>query len=175
MAVCRWICKSRESSPFASPLLTLVTSRTVSMTLGRPPYLHMDEGVPLPLAIDDEYLPLDGQHTGQPEGTYSTSLFTVENIKLAKILGKILGRVYQRYGKAGTSAGSLQDPTLTHDDLNVMLHIDSQLEDCVDSLPRSLRWDTATRSNEDIPPVLKRQSNVLRARPVSPPALFYAW
>lgn len=121
----------------------------------------MHEDVPLPLPIDDEYLPLNSQFTGQPEGTYSTNLFTVENIKLVQLLGKILGRVYQRYSKAGSKR---KDSALTHDDLNVMLQIDSQMEDLAASLPRGLQWDTDTRLGEKIPLLLKRQSNVLRAR-----------
>ncbi|KXJ93613.1 hypothetical protein Micbo1qcDRAFT_161608, partial [Microdochium bolleyi] len=32
---------------------------TVSMTLGRPPSIYMTEDVPLPLAIDDEFLMRD--------------------------------------------------------------------------------------------------------------------
>ncbi|SPO06482.1 uncharacterized protein DNG_09172 [Cephalotrichum gorgonifer] len=137
---------------------------TVSMTLGRPPSLYLDENVPLPLPIDDVYMPLNAPHIGQPPGTYSTNMFTVENIKLANLLGKILESVYQRSITAGTAASSLQGSVLTHDDLNVILHIDSQLESFADSLPPGLQWDMAAQSNDEIPPTLKRQSNVLRAR-----------
>jgi hypothetical protein len=124
------------------------------MTLGRPPLLQMTDDVLVPAAVDDEFIRIKDNACHQPEGTVSHNLFMVENIRLAKILGKILASVY------GPSSSS---------DIGALVRLDGLLEDFRTSLVDVLRWwgrgqeeESRAASKRDL--VLRRQSNVLQAR-----------
>ncbi|KAM0325129.1 hypothetical protein ACHAQA_007668 [Verticillium albo-atrum] len=124
---------------------------TVCMTLGRPPFLQMTDDVLVPAAVDDEFMNLDDRVCRQPEGTCSRNLFTVENIRLARIHGKILASLY------GTSSSS---------GLSTLAELDDLLEGFRASLVGVLRWwgrdgETRTATARDL--LLRRQSNVLHA------------
>ncbi|KAH6987135.1 fungal-specific transcription factor domain-containing protein [Ilyonectria destructans] len=136
---------------------------TVSMTLGRPPSMRIINDVPLPSPIDDAHLPLHGDGSHQPEGTYSVNLFTVENIKLAKILAIILDQIYH---PASTEPSFRSHPVShpNHQDLSTVMHLDTLLEDFKNSLPDGIHWDRVAEMSTGTPPVIKRQSNVLHAR-----------
>lgn len=144
-------------------MFTNVDIRTVSMTLGRPPSMRIINDVPLPSPIDDAHLPLHGDGSHQPEGTYSVNLFTVENIKLAKILAIILDQIYH---PASTEPSFRSHPVShpNHQDLSTVMHLDTLLEDFKNSLPDGIHWDRVAEMSTGTPPVIKRQSNVLHAR-----------
>ncbi|KAK6445734.1 hypothetical protein FP744_10001983 [Trichoderma asperellum] len=127
---------------------------TVCMTLGRPPVLQMTDDVLVPAAVDDEFIRTDAETCVQPEGTISQNLFVVENIRLAKILGKILASIYW------PSSSS---------DFSALVRLDSLLEDFRTSLVGVLRWwDVETDREHGAltyrDHVLRRQRNVLHAR-----------
>ncbi|KAH6869691.1 fungal-specific transcription factor domain-containing protein [Thelonectria olida] len=142
----------------------LQVEMTVSMTLGRPPSMHIVSDVPLPSAIDDEYLQLHGDSSQQPQGTSCTNLFMVENIKLAKILALILDRIYNPVSWEKTCCGAPRASLTSHHDFGTLTYLDSLLEDLRDGLPDALRWDHAARGPDGRSPLLKRQSNVIQAR-----------
>lgn len=128
------------------------------MTLGRLPSLRIVEDVPLPLPVDDEYWAM-GQNPGyQPPGSYSILMFNVENIKLAKLLAAILERVYHPPSKSKAQSGH------QHEDFSAMLTLDSELNAAADSIPDVIHWERLHELNENVPLVLRRQSNVLHAR-----------
>ncbi|QGI70418.1 hypothetical protein CEK27_002747 [Fusarium fujikuroi] len=123
----------------------------VCMTLGRPPVLQVTDGVPVPAAVDDEFICPDNTSCVQPEGKVSQNLFVVENIRLAKILGKILSSIYW------PSPSS---------DFSALVRLDGLLEDFKTSLVNDLRWwdVDAARQQGARGHILKRQTNVLHAR-----------
>jgi hypothetical protein len=132
------------------------------MTLGRPPLLQITDDVLVPAAVDDEFIGIHGDVCMQPEGTVSRNHFMVENIRLAKILGKILGSIY---GPSSQSA-----------DFTALVRLDGLLEDFRNSLIDVLRWwghekDPEIQSQMVASPAalsrhktLRRQGNVLHAR-----------
>lgn len=121
------------------------------MTLGRPPVLQMTDDVLVPAAVDDEFICPNSTSCVQPEGTVSQNLFVVENIRLAKILGKILSSIYW------PSSSS---------DFSALVRLDGLLEDFRNSLVDDLTWwgNDTMRQQGARDHVLKRQRNVLHAR-----------
>ncbi|KPM46109.1 hypothetical protein AK830_g420 [Neonectria ditissima] len=137
---------------------------TVSMTLGRPPSMQVVSDVPLPNAIDDEYLQLHGDSSQQPQQTPSKNLFMVENIKLAKILALILDRIYG-FVSVEKNCCRANHTSFTNDqDFGTLTHLDSLLEGIRSGLPEALRWDPDAKQPAGRSPLLERQSNVLYAR-----------
>ncbi|KAG7404789.1 Transcriptional activator protein acu-15 [Fusarium oxysporum f. sp. rapae] len=124
---------------------------TVCMTLGRPPVLQMTDDVLVPAAVDDEFICPNTTSCIQPEGTVSQNLFVVENIRLAKILGKILSSIYW------PSSSS---------DFSALVRLDGLLEDFKTSLVTDLKWwdNDKVQTQGARGHVLKRQRNVLHAR-----------
>ncbi|KAH7035473.1 fungal-specific transcription factor domain-containing protein [Microdochium trichocladiopsis] len=152
---------------------------TVSMTLGRPPSVYMTEEVPLPRAIDDEFLGLDRENASQPPDLPSQLLFTRHNIKCATVLGTILRTLYYPSVEARPAYQQLRSrrsPVSTVDeDLHSILQLDSQLEELANQVPEPLRWDRT-----DLPAgldergrILRRQTNVLHARYLHTKILLY--
>lgn len=126
---------------------------TVCMTLGRRPVLEITDDVLIPSAVDDDYLSSEVSCCEQPGDTISQNLFMVENIKLAKILGKILSSIYWQSSSA---------------DFTTLVRLESILEHFRTSLVEVLQWwgreseSQGALTHRDH--VLKRQRNVLHAR-----------
>ncbi|RGP77236.1 hypothetical protein FLONG3_4751 [Fusarium longipes] len=126
---------------------------TICMTLGRPPVLEMTDDVLIPSAVDDDFISGEASSCIQPEGTISQNLFMVENIRLAKVLGKILSSVYWHSPSS---------------DFSTLVLLESVLEDFRTSLVDALRWwgreseSQGALTHRDH--VLRRQRNVLHAR-----------
>ncbi|KAF6805953.1 fungal specific transcription factor domain-containing protein [Colletotrichum sojae] len=132
----------------------------VSMTLGRPPFFMTGNHVSLPDAVDDVYLPAQGEGPGQASHVFSQNYFTVINIKFTRILGMILRRIYH----------PAQQDTLSRTerpDVNTLLHLDILLQDVRKDIPAPIDWDclpasnTAPWSSRHL--LLRRQANVLQA------------
>ncbi|KAF4332007.1 transcription activator acu-15 [Fusarium beomiforme] len=126
----------------------------VCMTLGRPPILQITDDVLLPAAVDDEFIRPGIETYVQPEGIISQNLFMVENIRLAKILNKILASIYW--------------PSLSSD-FSALVRLDGLLDNFKNSLVDALRWwDIETTQEQGTPTprnqLLQRQRNVLQAR-----------
>ena len=124
------------------------------MTLGRPPVLEITDEVTVPSPVDDDFISGDAGPCIQPPGALSQNLFVVENIRLAKILGKILASIYWPSSPS---------------DFSALVRLDSVLEDFKASLIDAFKWwDHGTeRDLEALSQqghLLKRQRNVLHAR-----------
>lgn len=141
------------------------------MTLGRPPSVYTSGDVPLPRAIDDQFLSLDTtQRSAQPDGTNSTMMFTVQNIKFANLLGTILRTVYYPSGEAKVSRHKPAEHNYHREEFYTILELESQLEALADSVPDPLHWGrpnsitNSTFFSGDNEQTFRRQANVLRAR-----------
>ncbi|CAG1967510.1 unnamed protein product [Fusarium graminearum] len=126
---------------------------TICMTLGRPPVLEMTDDVLIPSAVDDDFITGEASSCSQPDGTISQNLFMVENIRLAKVLGKILSSIYWQSSPS---------------DFSTLVRLEGVLEDFRTSLVDTLRWwDRESESQGALTQrdhVLRRQRNVLHAR-----------
>lgn len=154
----------------ANPYLALCkalaefSTRTVSMTLGRPVFMRTYNDVPLPSPIDDEYIRPNQEMADQPDGLFPIMAFTGQNIKLAQILGQILDRVYHsaqiRQTILEENATSLETP----DYLQTVGFIDALMQKFMFSLPSELNWNHIGTIIEPSEQVFRRQANVLHAR-----------
>ncbi|KAM0500843.1 hypothetical protein ACHAP8_004560 [Fusarium lateritium] len=119
----------------------------------RPPVLEMTDDVLIPSAVDDDFITGETACCRQPEGTISQNLFMVENIRLAKVLGKILSSVYWQSSPS---------------DFSTLVRLEGVLEEFSTSLVDALRWwDRGSESQGALTHrdhVLRRQRNVLHAR-----------
>ncbi|GKU22564.1 unnamed protein product [Fusarium langsethiae] len=126
---------------------------TICMTLGRPPVLEMTDDVLIPSAVDDDFITGEASSCSQPEGIISQNLFMVENIRLAKVLGKILSSVYWQSSPS---------------DFSTLVRLEGVLEDFSTSLVDAMRWwDRDSESQGALTHrdhILRRQRNVLHAR-----------
>ncbi|KKP05136.1 hypothetical protein THAR02_02731 [Trichoderma harzianum] len=66
----------------------------MSMTMGRPAQLGIEHNVPLPLAIDDEYLSPNRCDCRQPDSIVSRNQYLVESLKLVQVLSQVLSTMY---------------------------------------------------------------------------------
>lgn len=111
------------------------------MTLGRPAFMRTYSDVPLPSPIDDEYMKPNQEPMDQLDGVFPVMAFTAQNIKLAQILGEILGRIYhpiQRHQMPPEeNTSSLGAP----DYLHTVGLIDSSMQKFMFSLPKELNWN----------------------------------
>lgn len=133
------------------------------MTLGRPPLLQMTDAVPLPMAIDDEFLLTASDTIMQPDHIISKTLYMVENVKLVKILAMILNQVYTNDPRPALD--QLANSAASSTDLSTLIQIGDALQDFEVNLPAPLQC--RTENNHDNVPVisiLERQGNVLHAR-----------
>lgn len=124
------------------------------MTLGRPPMLQMTDDVLTPAAVDDEFLGMESGFQAQPDRLPSQNFFVVENIRLAKILGKILAAMY--WSNSSSDFGSL-------------ICMENLLGSFKSSLVEILRWwdRDMERESATLTPrlrLIRRQRNVLHAR-----------
>jgi hypothetical protein len=141
------------------------------MTLGRPATTPLRSSVPLPAAIDDEYLEPGAYNCVQPANEFSRINFFVEAIKLYKILGSILSSVYEPWiddtGRMGLDTAGFEH-LQSSKGFDMIMSLDSALMGFHSEVPTLLKSpksgvSTAKLNSED-PDTLKRQANVLHAR-----------
>jgi hypothetical protein len=142
--------------------------------MGRPAQSGIKHNVPLPLAIDDEYLSSTRSDCRQPDGVVSRNQYLVESLKLAPILGQVLSTMYDavRNGRQEVS-GVAPSMDMMRASFMDMLHIEASLDNFESSLHPSLKWDVdcpSMAANN----VFVRQSNVLHARYEATPPAFTA-
>ncbi|KAF6786569.1 transcriptional regulatory protein [Colletotrichum sojae] len=134
----------------------LTLDRLTATTFGRPVLMSRANSVPVPAAIDDEYLSetVEGE---QPLCRPSYLVFFVHSLELFDILGDVLAKFYEDADdhNAGDVSQSLSD----------VLRLSSRLEDISDSFPSYLREEaTLTRYDEDLAACLQMQANILKSR-----------
>lgn len=128
------------------------------MTMGRPAMSTQTHHVPLPMAIDDEYLSATEPYCQQPEGVVSQTQFCVENLRLASILGQILSKVYSA---SDEGIGSTVQSDIHMQDV---LYLDKRLDSFQSNLHPALKWNQTGDLNHEYNSLFTRQSNVLHAR-----------
>lgn len=127
----------------------------VSMTLGRPLLLHEYPPIPLPLAIDDEYL-IDPD--AQPEDHVSWMHFLIHNIKLYGILADVGSEIYD------LSPHPLVTKT-NDNNVNRILELDAAISKLEDGLPTHLHWmrHIMTTGGAETPEIVQQRC-VFRSR-----------
>lgn len=123
------------------------------MTMGRPTMAKLNHNVPLPVAIDDEFLSMTETDCRQPDGIVSRNQFSVENLRLASILGQILSTVYSTL-ENGVESMNIQD----------ILRLDATLDSFELTLHPALKWSASADAKHRPSALFTRQSNVLHAR-----------
>ncbi|KAJ9657501.1 hypothetical protein H2198_004262 [Neophaeococcomyces mojaviensis] len=135
------------------------------MTLGRPLMLYKFQKIPLPKAVDDEFL---NNPVSQPNNHISWVHFYVQSIKLYGILADVVSQVY---GVSNCTPGI----TGNESGFDMVLSIDSTISKLETSTPDHIHW---TR-RQSLPPhtkvsvVFEQQTSVLHARYLHLRALLY--
>lgn len=143
----------------------------MSMTMGRPAQSGIEHNVPLPLAIDDEYLSPTRWDCRQPDGVVSRNQYLVEGLKLVQVLGQVLSTMYNAMKNEQQEVSSNVPISTMRAKFMDMLQIEASLDNFESSLHPNLKWDVGypdMAANN----IFARQSNVLHARyETNPPAL----
>ncbi|KAJ5558513.1 hypothetical protein N7535_008728 [Penicillium sp. DV-2018c] len=132
-----------------------------SMMLGRPPMTHIST-VPLPEALDDEYLDFALPPRSQSQSNISRVEFYVRNLQLYEILRKILSRVYGSPVDGNKPAETEEE----FERVSTVMELDSELLRFKSGLPEALKWNDMDSPCE-VPEQFRRESNLLKARLVS--------
>lgn len=144
--------------------------RIVSMTMGRPAPSGIKHNVPLPLAIDDEYLSSTRRDCHQPDSIVSRNQYLVESLKLVHVLGQVLSTMYDAVNNGRQEVSGVASIGTMRANFMDMLHVEASLDNFESSPHPSLKWDAECPSMA-ADTVFARQSNVLHARyEASPPA-----
>ena len=130
------------------------------MTLGRPSTAARSYNVPLPLAIDDEYLSAATSDHCQPDGIVSRTQFSVENVKLTYILGQVLSGVYHQPENSFDSTS----PHQAGPSMQAVLRLDDTLGDFEALVHPALKWAAPANAVYERNRIFLRQRNVLHAR-----------
>ncbi|BEI83411.1 hypothetical protein CcaverHIS002_0400150 [Cutaneotrichosporon cavernicola] len=118
----------------------VLLDREISALFGRTSMIRSDQlRLPLPEAIDDEYLSEDkAKRNSQPENCPSTVESFIETIKLYAILGQVLDR-----DESTDMARTPRPDALSsgHADAQSLLDLDTMIMEWRDSLPPHLQYD----------------------------------
>jgi hypothetical protein len=131
------------------------------MTFGRPLTISRATAgvVPLPTAIDDEYLSkVAGKDAVQPPDVPSQIEFFVQTVKLYGMLDDILLSLYNPASEPTTFYGKLQCW-----DNNAIFRVETALSRWKSGIPYCLQFDPVNNLGK-FGPIFHRQSNVLHAR-----------
>lgn len=135
----------------------------VSMTLGRPLMLHQQLQIPLPKAIDDEYLS-DPQL--QPVNHVSWVEFYVQSIKLYRLLSHTISQMYAPLVGTSAATSSNSDKPAGVGSFAFILETDAAISELEQQVPTHLDWE-----RRESPPthgegtgVFAQQSSVLLVR-----------
>ncbi|RFU26804.1 hypothetical protein B7463_g9529, partial [Scytalidium lignicola] len=119
-----------------------IFDRTLSMKFGRPPLMQASRfDIPLPLAVDDQYVHNNGSTPRQPAGHPSTIPFFNHTIILSQVIDHILQDLYLARKKAPQDsllpAGSRQSYILGHAVL-----LDGELQSWWSDVPTHIRLES---------------------------------
>jgi hypothetical protein len=141
--------------------LTENNTRAISMMLGRP-VMTQHSTIPLPEAIDDEYLQPSFHCCQQPENTISKTEFYIQTLGLYKILREILSKVYG-LGVDGEEYGLSKNKNNESSRAQVLMELDSELLNFKSNLPLALRWNDNHQDMETAK-AFCRESSLIQAR-----------
>ncbi|KAH8802462.1 fungal-specific transcription factor domain-containing protein [Xylogone sp. PMI_703] len=137
-----------------------IFDRTLSMKFGRPPLMQAARfDIPLPLAVDDQYIHNNSSTPRQPAGHPSTIPFFNHNIRLSQVIDHILQDLYLASRKISPDSllpsGSRQSYILGHAVL-----LDGELQSWWNDVPRHIRPETNIPEGH----IFQRQQNVTYIR-----------
>jgi hypothetical protein len=148
---------------YNASLVTDKLNSVLSMTLGRPATTSYESAVPLPVAIDDEYL-MPGNHDFvQPEDIFARTTFFVQTLKLNKILSEVLSKVYNPWNEALKSADG-QEERVCNQVIAVVMELDTKLAKFEKDLPVAFRWVEVDPEELRPDSLVQLQRNVLGER-----------
>ena len=158
-----------EISLGVDSVLITFACRITGMTLGRPMVASGLSDVPLPAAVDDQYV--ESGLCEQPDNSISRNMFYVQTLKLYNVMGEILTQVYKPWEDAKQNAQSgFERPR--NSPINVVIDLEYALSDFESNLPPQLHWDRSGMENGE-PTYLERQRNVLHTRFVKSRNMIY--
>ncbi|GAD96717.1 predicted protein [Paecilomyces variotii No. 5] len=134
----------------------------LSMTLGRPPTTSYKSAIPLPSAIDDEYLIPGESNCKQPENVFSRTTFFVQTIKLNRILSEVLSEVYDPWNNMTDESGG--EEGLKNQLMTIVAGLDTKLEHFEKDLPSAFRWSGVNVNELRPEKLIELQRNVLSER-----------
>lgn len=137
------------------------------MVYGRPSLSSRKSSISLPDILDEERSASLSGKSHEYDAAASTASFFLETSKLARILDKILGQIYDPWKEYETIRTSDSDGS-THEhekQISYVVDFDAELDQFEASLPEHLQW-TTERPVRDSEGVASRQRNVLRTRSV---------
>lgn len=140
-----------------------IIDRTLSMKFGRPPSIQISDAdaVPLPLAVDDQYINDQTHAPRQPAGKPSITAFYIHTIKLAMVIDSILRHLYtgtQKNLKPFEANGLNTSTSQRAQVLSNAVLLDGQLQSWWTESPIHLRSDSIEGQ------IFQRQRNVLLIR-----------
>ncbi|CAI7630663.1 unnamed protein product [Penicillium glandicola] len=143
----------------------VLMDRVISMTFGRPAMISKASSgaVPLPAAIDDEYIPSESsKEVSQPSNRPSVMAFYAKSLELYEIMNDVLLSLYRTISddNAEDSHDFYFDNVASEGDRTIF-ELDRSLARWTRSLPPHLREDSSAVS---INAIFCRQRIVLRAR-----------
>ncbi|KAH6721858.1 fungal-specific transcription factor domain-containing protein [Leptodontidium sp. MPI-SDFR-AT-0119] len=141
-----------------------IIDQTVSMKFGRPPSIQASdaEAVPLPLAVDDQYINNQTTISRQPTGRPSITAFFVHTIKLSRVIESVLKSLYnnkRRFPQPTDSGMALSKTEESNILSNVILH-DGHLQSWWREAPAHLSQESVITDGD----IVQRQRNVLHIR-----------
>ncbi|KIX03970.1 uncharacterized protein Z518_07523 [Rhinocladiella mackenziei CBS 650.93] len=141
----------------------VILDAVVSMTLGRPLMLDKYQQIPLPRAIDDEYL---ADPDSQPAGHISWVHFYVQSIKLYGMLADVISQMYANTAAKPTESLGFNDKGLGSSSSAFILEMDSAISEFERQIPDHLHWDRreSLPANVKAVNVFAQQSSVLLVR-----------
>jgi hypothetical protein len=142
-----------------------ILDRTLSWKFGRPTSIQATDvlNVPLPLAIDDQYLQSNSISPRQPVGRPPTLAFFLHTVKLAHIIDQILGVLYttnkEKPQQSGTATPSQTDPG-SFNVLGQAVLLDGQLQMWWNERPLHLHPKSGLEGSR----IFERQETVMQLR-----------
>ncbi|PWY94666.1 hypothetical protein BO94DRAFT_621127 [Aspergillus sclerotioniger CBS 115572] len=132
-----------------------------SMMLGRPPMTHAS-AVPLPEAVNDEFLDTNAVHRQPEPELLSKTEFYVRTLQLYKILRKILSEVYEPW-EDGNASDQPERTKSENSQAQALLELDEELSAFESNLPEALQW-RSTQEPAGLAEQFRRESSLLRGR-----------
>ncbi|KAK5218983.1 hypothetical protein LTR72_008165 [Exophiala xenobiotica] len=135
----------------------------VSMTLGRPLMLSNSNHIPLPQAVDDEYL---SSPDSQPAGHVSWVDFFVQTIKLYSMLADVVSQMYTTSPSRPIEASRNSYKHIGFDSFAFIQEMDTEISAFEDGIPDQIHWERRQRLPMHIKAVkvFEIQASVLLSR-----------
>lgn len=142
-----------------------IIDRTLSMKFGRPPSIQAADifDVPLPLAVDDQYIHKNSLAPRQPAGRPSVTAFFIHTCKLAQVINNILRVLYASNRKSSRQVISDDGMPMSSGQSHLLGHavlLDGQLQSWWKERPAHLHTEADIADGQ----IVRRQQTVMHVR-----------